>query len=554
MRLRLPAGLARRLGLAELRKSLHTKEADTAKARCRLAVAWFQELTGQLERMSNPTRGQLEVAARQYFARLQEEIDTRPPMEAEQFEALLPSNLERTRKAREERDDALRANNFGEATESKARELVRWVGGTFEELDRPAQLFALQLIARAERQQLRYLEHVLIAPHGRFDPDDEAFAGRPEPAALSGAVAQSQSTITLADAGMRYLQRKQLTGVGKSHVDELGRALGWLNEEFGPDRPLSRLSADDLRTIRDGIERRDVRLRGRATSFRQSQTDSREHQISAATAKRYWSSIQGFLDWAVEEQFLGTSPASTFRIAPKRGERRRSPEPFNELELRKLFRTPLYAGRRPRQPTVDGPSLVRDGRWWSGVIPLFTGLRAGELAQLLPGDFAFDAPVPHVKVREEDDSGVRVKTAKTASSIRETPLTPLLLELGLREFVERQRSRAPSGRVFSEFRPGVGRSSDGLTKFWGAYLRKFGLWKPGRATHVMRHTFVARLRELEVPEPDIAALVGHAPRSQTAQYGGGYTLTRKSKIIERLDYGFDLVTVLGGPYDAKKHR
>lgn len=555
VRLRLPSDLARAFGFAELRKSLHTKDIETAKVRCRRAVAWFHEMTDQLRSMPTPTRGQLEAAARRYFSNLQEEIDLRSPVSEEDFEAHLPLNLELTRQAREERETSLQTNSFGKGTELKARELVRWVGGSFDDLDPATRVFALQLIARSERQQMRYLEHVLTVPHLRFEVDDGALSGSPnEVPASAERTFEPRSGINLTQAGEQYLARKKMSGVGKSHVDELARAIGWLKEEFGDARLLSSITPEEMRDVRDGIERRDVRLQGRATPFRDSRTDAPEHQIKAVTAKRYWTSIQQFFDWAVDERHLSKSPGSGFKITPRRNQRPESPPAFSEEELRKLFRTPLYEGRRPKQPTVEGQYIGRDGRWWSAVLALFTGLRAGEIAQLLPSDFSFDGPTAFVSVSELNAEGLRVKTAKTISSIRDVPISSRLLTLGLREFVEARAKIAPSERVFLEFRLGVGRASDGLTKFWGAYLKKFGLWKPGRSTHVMRHTVVARLRELGVPEEDIGSIVGHAPTSQTGRYGGGYSLKRKAEIIERLDYGFDIVTVLGGPYDPKRHR
>lgn len=44
VRFRLPTALAQRLGLAELRKSLHTSDPAEARRRCLSATAWFRDL------------------------------------------------------------------------------------------------------------------------------------------------------------------------------------------------------------------------------------------------------------------------------------------------------------------------------------------------------------------------------------------------------------------------------------------------------------------------------------------------------------------------------
>lgn len=186
---------------------------------------------------------------------------------------------------------------------------------------------------------------------------------------------------------------------------------------------------------------------------------------------------------------------------------------------------------------------------------LYSGLRAGEFSQLLPSDFVFEADIPHLKVQTDDAAGVKTKSAKSTSSIRDVPLHPDLLRLGLREIVERRAKLKPHERVFREFRLGAdGRNSDGMTKFWGSYLKRIGLWKPGRSTHVFRHSFAACLRANEVGEDEIGALLGHAPQSVTGGYGGAFPLPRKRKALQSLDYSFDVTNALGGDYVETLHR
>ncbi len=150
---------------------------------------------------------------------------------------------------------------------------------------------------------------------------------------------------------------------------------------------------------------------------------------------------------------------------------------------------------------------------------------------------------------------MKTKSVKNAASVREIPLHPDLLVLGLRQFVDGRGKRFPGERVFREFRLGArGKLSDGLTRFFGPFLVENGLWKEGRATHVYRHTFVDRMRAAGVADEDIAALVGHTGSTQTSHYGGAQPLARKAANLQRLDLGFDLVAAVGGPYDPRRHR
>lgn len=309
-----------------------------------------------------------------------------------------------------------------------------------------------------------------------------------------------------------------------------------------------------LRQFRDDLSRLDASLRGRKVPFVDRLTNVAERQINSATASRYWNYVQSLFAWANAEGLIEANPAEGLKVERRANERRSSPEPFSEAELRKLFATPLYAGHAStRKVDEPGACVVRGGRWWSGVLALFTGLRAGELSQLLPSDFIFDVEVPHLRITDQEQSGGRAKRVKTAAAIRDVPLAPVLLQLGLREFVEAAAKRY-SGRVFREFRLGSGdRTSDGMTKFWGPYLKRFGLWKAGRSTHVFRHTVAHWLRANGVHDEDIGAILGHAGAGITAGYGGAQTLARKAETLTKLSFGFDVLTELGGGYDRKRH-
>lgn len=179
-------------------------------------------------------------------------------------------------------------------------------------------------------------------------------------------------------------------------------------------------------------------------------------------------------------------------------------------------------------------------------------MRAGELNQLVSSDFHFDADVPYFSLTRDEDG----KTLKNAASVRAIPIAPVLLVLGLREFVERRQKTYPGDRIFREFPLGTqGRKGGGLTAFWGRYVRKIGLYKPGRATHVNRHTVVDRLREAMVAEEDIAALLGHSGSGgQTRKYGSpDYPLERKAATVGKIEFGFDVVEAVGGPFDKHRH-
>lgn len=540
VRFRLPVRLAKTLGVTHLQRSLHTAQLQVAKRRAALGRVWFDVLCSALMSSRAPTRQNLEDAARRYFDALRLESSPRnvPWQHWESFEA---EQTEQTHQRLSEIADQLRQNSFDGVIQERATELVSH--GDFDPADSAGSSWnaVLALAARVERQRLLHDLHRILTPEAGFTADDPLFDGYgpDSPTALQSGKREklSQQPLQLlqleeidtlrgrtepllAEAITEYLNKRSARGLSASAITEAKRALDWLDQLF-PEARLADLQKEHLRSFRDAIQRLDRRLQGRSASFADRQTNDRQHQLTLATQKKYWAAVKAFFAWCEVEKDLVHNPASGLKLEPRKGEVARTPAPFSDAELTKFFSTPLYTGYASHKRLHDaGTSKVRNAQWWAGVLPLFTGLRAGELTQLLPADFEFGEGMSLIHVRIENGDGGLTKSTKNASSIRTIPIAQTLLTLGLREFVERRSKAYPKQRIFREFRLGInGRTSDGMTKFWGAYLRKYDLWKPGRATHVARHTFADRLRAAGVSDADIGALLGHATSSQTAAYG-----------------------------------
>jgi integrase len=510
--------------------------------------------------MPSVSRDDLERAASDFFRSMAAELDQPRHFDPAHFDEEVAFNIESSRARTRELDEQLKTNLFDQAVKVRAEEIVRSTGAELAELSDREQRFSCQLAARAEREQMQLLIHLLQLPHVQYTAEDGLFdtSRRIAPTSLTAAAKiepQGVSSIVLREAVTIYLGRKVARGLSQSQINEVGRALTWLRERLGDLRPLSDVNKAEMRKFRDDISRLDITLRGSAGAFEMRLTNEREKQIKSVTALRYWRAVQSFFEWCAAEQYAPDDPSAGLKLEMRKGETKRSPPPFTAEELKRLFRTPLYSGYHSRSRLSEpGACQRREGHWWSGVLLMFTGLRAGELSQFLPEDFVFSSEIPHLKVRTEDALGERVKTTKNAASVRDVPLAWPLLELGLAEFVAARAKVNPKARVFREFRPGTqGRKSDGLTKFWSRYLKKFDLWKEGRSTHVWRHTVIACLRANDVPIEDIAAFVGHSRGTVTEGYGGSYPLSRKLKTVTNLDYGFDVVAALGGPYSNKLH-
>ncbi|HAJ04155.1 MULTISPECIES: DUF6538 domain-containing protein [unclassified Brevundimonas] len=561
VRFRIPADLTKKLGMVEFRRSLQTRNSEAARIECLRATAWFRAVMEKLREMPNATAADFEEAARAYFSQLVADLD-RPrsfPTDPHEFDHGQAYALHLHDERLMDLAEQLKRNEFDGHVHVHALALAELLGFKFDALTLQQQTQISRLAVRTEIAQSELFRHQITSPLERFETSDPLFHGSLSTAdpGLQLSRPQAQFTVnSLKTAADDFIERKRAKGIAEGQIAELERALGWLQEVVGPETSLLDVTKEILRRFRTDLSRRDVTLRGRKVPFRHSLTDEPAHQIQFQTAIRYWGSVQAFFAWAYSEGLSPLDPAAGLLMDRPKSITKRSPKSFDTDELKRLFQTPLFAGHKsPKRTTEPGTCLVRDGRWWFVVLAMHSGARAGELCQLLPTDFVFDDAVPHWKLQLEDGENKKTKTLKTKTSIRDVPIHPRLLELGLREFVTARAKRRPAQRILYEFRLGTqGRTSAGATRFWTDYLKKFGLHSPGRATHVWRHTVADCLRENSVPDEDIGAFLGHSSGSQTSQYGSAQSLKRKRETILKLEYGFDVVGALGGPYSSEAHR
>ncbi len=419
-RFRIPLKLVDRLGMVELCRSLYTPDAQLARSRCLRATNWFRSTTNGLLQMSNPTRADLEKSARQFFEELKAENDVPRQFKPESLDEELELNIDISRRRIRNLDDQLKVNKFKGYVEGIAKRLVAEMGAKIDDLTASERLITLQLAARVDRERQEHFMHLLTTPAQQYVPRDSLFCTPEIDQGSSEQIAYPANSIVLSKAGAEYLRRKTSEGVGVSLLTELERVLTWFQERVGTDRPVKTISKSELRAFRDDLGKIDVQLRGRKLLFEDRLTDKSERQIKSVTARRYWQSIQGFFRWAEDEGHITVDPAAGLKMAVKKGQVKRSPAPFDQGELKKFCQSPLYSGyQSTKRVSTPGNCHAREGKWWCGILMMFTGMRAAEVSQLLPSDFVFDHEVPHLKIQRVDANGKQVKTVKSDSSLRD---------------------------------------------------------------------------------------------------------------------------------------
>lgn len=255
---------------------------------------------------------------------------------------------------------------------------------------------------------------------------------------------------------------------------------------------------------------------------------------SARTVNREMSEVSAFFAWLANNAYVEENLATGFRTRIDKSKHKYPP--YSDQQLKALFSSPLFVGSHGEKEHLPGDAEIRDWRYWLPLCALYSGARAGEIAQL---DVADVRQIEGVWVFDFNDEGVATKKKlKTSSSRRIVPIHAALIALGFVEYTE-QQARAKKQRVFDDLQPGpTGVWSYLPSKFWARYLHRIGMKRPGLGLHSFRHTFTDECRRTGVDEGVLKALLGHADHSQTGQYGTLATgnLRQRQKAIASISY------------------
>ena len=145
----------------------------------------------------------------------------------------------------------------------------------------------------------------------------------------------------------------------------------------------------------------------------------------------------------------------------------------------------------------------------------FCGLRASELRGLAWEHVDFEAKV--IRVRQRADRWNTIGSPKSASSARDVPMAPLVLN-GLREW-RLACPRGEAGLVFPTGRGNVENHGNILRRVLGPLQVRCGIvkadGKPKYALHAFRHFFASWLIDQGFGPKRVQALMGHASITMT---------------------------------------
>jgi len=392
-------------------------------------------------------------------------------------------------------------------------------------------------LLRADRENTRILAAKLAGQFDETSPRDPLFAGilveeMPPPPG-------EENTPTKVDtlgsvAALFHTQKSKHDWVKKTAADAK-RVLSLTEDIIGKDKPIAKLGIEDVKAIRDAISLVPPNYMKSAAGKGINVQDAIKGNADGAclalkTQDKYFTIFRQLLIFARDEGYIEKIPGEGVKIAGATKVNAIDGRlPYSKEQLKAIFASPLFIGHSEKRHE-PGPLMIRDGKYWVPLVALYSGMRMGEIIQLLVTDIKHDGDIAYFDVSKGDG-----KQVKTASSVRRVPVHKVLVKLGLLDLT---KNKTGGDRIFHDLGIGTdGYYSQVFSKWWGRYSKTIGFHTDKTAFHSFRHNFKDALQSAEVQEYVAKALMGHANRDVHSQYGSGPSLQILKKNIDKVSYG-----------------
>lgn len=392
-------------------------------------------------------------------------------------------------------------------------------------------------LLRADRENARILAAKLSGQYDETSPKDPMFAGivveeMPPP---QGEENKPTKVETLGSVAALFHAQKSKHDWVKKTADDAKRVLSLAEAVIGKDKPFAKLGIGDVKAVRDAISQVPPNYMKSAAGKGISVQDAIKENAEGAclalkTQDKYFTMFRQLLIFARDEGYIEKIPGEGVKIAgATKANASDGRLPYSKEQLKTIFASPLYTGHSEKRHK-PGSLVIRDGKYWVPLVALYSGMRMGEIIQLLVTDIKQEGDIAYFDVSKGEG-----KQVKTASSVRRVPVHKVLVELGLLDLA---KNRPGADRIFQEIGVGTdGYHSQVFSKWWGRYSKTIGFHTDKTAFHSFRHNFKDALQSAEVQEYVAKALMGHANKDVHSQYGSGPTLQILKKNIDKVSYG-----------------
>jgi integrase len=545
-RIAVPRRLIIFVGRREIKASLRTSDAMSAKMRGRVLSNGLELLFRELRSMVDVSNEVIVNRAKDYFkAQLSKSLE---------LAMLLPTDplvdmdfeITGTEQLAADMREALKYQHFSPSVQSDARALLNPTNPDAVTKPSDAFRYACNAVLRAKIENARILATQLAGDYAP-PPGDPWFVGLAAvelPPIPGDEPKAAPKGATFGMIAKQFVAFKSKEDWAAKTAADVQRVIALASELIGPDKSMASVDIEDVKRFRDALASLPPNYMKKASNkgISVNAAMAANHAgncLAVKTQHKYFAMFKQILIWTVNEGYLDKVPGANVKVAGVKklipGEQR---DPYSPEQLTKIIKSPLYTGHGSEACRYKpGPLRVRDGYFWVPLIALHSGMRLGEILQLLKLDVREENGIWYFDVNKDDEG----KSLKTASSKRRVPLHRVLLDLGFLDYVS---SGHQSGRIFPEIKKGAdGYHSHHFSKWWGRFARHVGFKSSRTAFHSFRHNFLDALRAAETPEYINKALAGHSDKSVHSQYGGGAPLSQLKMAVDKVNYNINLAEI-----------
>ena len=228
-----------------------------------------------------------------------------------------------------------------------------------------------------------------------------------------------------------------------------------------------------------------------------------ERGTTSKTARDRMNWVKSVLKYAQQDLgWLSRNPWEGIEIAFKTRHKRR---PWSSDELGHLLAQPLFTRYELPTNRKAGGSAA----YWIPLLGLFSGARVSELAQLLVSDFKKYGGIHVMSISDESPD----QQVKTAAAVRQVPLHPELIRLGLLDYIADTQA-AGHKSLWPTLKPRKNKAGGFFSAWFGEYRASLG-FGTYPDFHCLRHTVRSQLAEAGISEQTIDTLIGHEVKGST---------------------------------------
>ncbi|WP_456020865.1 site-specific integrase [Pseudomonas protegens] len=291
---------------------------------------------------------------------------------------------------------------------------------------------------------------------------------------------------------------------------EVERSLRDLFELLG-DMPASAFDVNQARLLKDRLSRCPQYFAllpqfKNKTLIQVIESGGTYKTITAVTVNNRLRKLSAFMNWCKANGYVTENPLIGLKVMT--GSAKEARLSFEQHDLSNLLNLEALKAEARKHPW----------RYWLPLLGRFTGARLEELCQLHVADFITLQGLDCIRI----DDGHESQKLKNSSSRRTLPIHPVLIQLGLLEYVRIQRTQN-SDRLFPELAPVRGKLGHAPSKWFSRYRTKMGINDPKKTFHSFRHTMIDDLRDAGVQDSLIKRIAGHEDSAVTFSVYGSRT-------------------------------